>query len=152
MSWLSITNLKLFQSQLLLQQWQPEQPPVLQQAIINAALYHVSDAYVAYLHELAEAVAYRQTVLSLDDLMAHVSLITGEMKELQVLEQDGYSWLAQCLQAISECRRPTASSQVVQVREPSLIPVVNDPTSDVVQWQQRLSDLIDMQRANRHES
>lgn len=151
MSWLSITNLKLYQTQLLLQQWQSDQLPALQQALLNAALYHLQDAYLAYLHELAESVSYRLPVSTLSELIQQVSLVTGEMKELQTLEQDGYSWLAQCLQAIHDAQRPE-QNVVVQHHEPSRIAVIHDPTAAVTQWHQRLSDLIDQQRANRHES
>lgn len=154
MSWLSITNLKLYQSQLLLQQWQGDQLPALQQALLNAALYHLQDAYLAYLHELADAVSYRQTVSSLTDLINAVPLVTGEMKELQALEQDGYSWLAQCLQCIQESHQPMLSKGAVLAIDPvpNRIQAVNDPTADVARWHQSLSDLIDQQRANRHES
>lgn len=154
MSWLSITNLKLYQSQLLLQQWQSDQLPALQQALLNSALYHLHDAYLAYLHELAEAVSYRQPLTSLADLIASVTLVTGEMKELQALEQDGYSWLAQCLQCVQDSHQPIRAGVVhVQHEAPSnRIHVVDDPTANAARWHQALSDLIDQQRANRHES
>ena len=126
-SWLSFTNHKLYQCRLLLQQADTTtQPQALHEALQDSALYALRDAYLSYLHELAELATYRQPVSGLAQLLADTPLITGEMKELEYLETDSFSWLKAMLKSLARNltrrkisflpSRPQSSSSAVATR------------------------------------
>lgn len=156
-SWLSFTNHKLYQSRLLCQQagLKPE-PAALADALSDAALHILHDAYLSYLHELAELATYRQPVSSLAELLQETPLVTGEMRELQHLEEDSFSWLAAMLSAVSALssadRAGRQSAQAVELSSSSMINLIDQSDADVTVWHGRLSQLIDLQRENRQES
>ncbi len=156
--WIGFTNQKLYQCRLLLAQLAEVQsaPPVLQQALEESALYQLRDAWLSYLAELGDMVAYRQPVRSLAELLQHAPMTTGEMRELQQLADDGFSWLAQMLAAADAQTRPAGLNQPAQVVQtmdaPVKIALVETPESPVAGWLLDLTRLIDGQRANRQES
>ena len=152
-SWLSFTNHKLYQCRLLLQQaQQTTEPVVLKDALQDSALYLLRDAYVSYLHELAELATYRQPVESLAQLLQATPLVTGEMRELEHLENDSFSWLRQFLNAVAAVAQPDNISVPVTPVQPGMISLVDNSTPDIALWHERLTQLIDLQRENRQES
>ncbi|MCD8521269.1 MAG: hypothetical protein LRY66_07770 [Saccharospirillaceae bacterium] len=156
--WIGFTNQKLYQCRLLLEQLSSLQsaPAALQQALEESALYQLRDAWLSYLAELGEMVAYRQPVHSLAELRQQAAMTTGEMRELQQLAENGFSWLAQMLAAAEAQGQPAGQNQpaaAVQVMDiPGRIALVATPQSPVAGWLQNLTRLIDDQRANRQES
>lgn len=153
--WLGFTNHKLYQTRLLMQQVEQAQPEALALALEASALYHLHDAYVCYLNELAEAVQHPSRVDSLAGLLQQVSLATGEMTELKALEQDSFSWLNAFLQAVDDRLQAAmpANLPVSDVaRDSSLIAVHQQSGGEVFQWYQQLVDVIERQRENRQES
>ena len=155
MSSLRLTNHKLYQCQLLLRQAQSvTEPAALQEALETAALYHWYDAYVAYLHELADMVQWQNPVDSLEQLMQDARLVTGEMRELQHLQEDHFSWLAQALRAVEEAHGvgQMMGSKGVQAAAPGMIPIQAQNDTPVHSWLTQLTQLIDTQRENRQES
>lgn len=152
-SWLSFTNHKLYQCRLLLQQAQKTtEPVVLKDALQDSALYLLRDAYVSYLHELAELATYRKPVESLAQLLQATPLVTGEMRELEHLENDSFSWLRQFLNAVAAVAQPDNISVPVTPVQPGMISLVDNSTPDIALWHERLTQLIDLQRENRQES
>ena len=152
-SWLSFTNHKLYQCRLLLQQaQQTTEPVVLKDALQDSALYLLRDAYVSYLHELAELATYHQPVESLAQLLQATPLVTGEMRELEHLENDSFSWLRQFLNAVAAVAQPDNISVPVTPVQPGMISLVDNSTPDIALWHERLTQLIDLQRENRQES
>lgn len=152
-SWLSFTNHKLYQCRLLLQQaQQTTEPVVLKDALQDSALYLLRDAYVSYLHELAELATYRQPVESLAQLLQVTPLVTGEMRELEHLENDSFSWLRQFLNAVAAVAQSDNISVPVTPVQPGMISLVDNSTPDIALWHERLTQLIDLQRENRQES
>ncbi len=150
-NWIGQTNHKLYQARLLLDQVETAQPQALAEALERSAIYHLRDAYLCYLHELAELVQFHQRVDSLEQLMANASLKTGEMQELATLEQDGFGWLAALLKAAQDAlqsQRPVPS----QPNGAQLIALQSQDQSQVWQWYQQLAELIERQRENRQES
>lgn len=178
--WLRQTNQKLYQCRLLQEQQRQCSEPVLQQALEQSALYQLRDAWWCYLHELAEAASYRQPFNSLEQLLQQMPLVTGEVRELQQLAADPFSWLAQLLLAVERQMLPPAPAAAAQHRhghhhdydhddehdhdhdedtaQPQaqridLIPLTAaEPVIDVAGWSRQLERLIDAQRGNRHES
>ena len=174
--WLRQTNQKLYQCRLLQEQQRQCGEPVLQQALQESALYQLRDAWLCYLHELAEAASYRQPFSSLEQLLQQMPLVTGEVRELQQLAADPFSWLAQLLLAVERQMLPPASAAAGHHRHRhddhehdhdhdeddaaappaqriDLIPLTAaEPVIDVAGWSRQLERLIDAQRANRHES
>ncbi|GGY43477.1 hypothetical protein GCM10011297_15370 [Bacterioplanes sanyensis] len=154
-NWIGQTNHKLYQVRLLLEQLAETQPKALTEALEQSAIYHLRDAYLCYLHELAELVQFHQRVDSLAQLVANVSLKTGEMQELAKLEQDSFSWLAALLTAADDSLR---SREPAQVQPAGVQIIALQPTSStqadsqVWQWYQQLAELIERQRENRQES
>lgn len=106
--WLRQTNQKLYQCRLLQEQQRQCGERVLQQALQESALYQLRDAWLCYLHELAEAASYRQPFSSLEQLLQQMPLVTGEVRELQQLAADPFSWLAQLLLAVERQMLPAA--------------------------------------------
>lgn len=152
-SWLSFTNHKLYQSRLLIQQAQQVgEPAVLVDAMKDGALYLLHDAYVSYLHELAEMATYRQPVQSLAQLLQVTPLVTGEMRELEHLETNNFSWLHQFLNAVDAIARPDNTVVPVTPVQPGMISLVDESEPDIAAWLQQLTQLIDLQRENRQES
>lgn len=174
--WLRQTNQKLYQCRLLQEQQRQCGEPVLQQALQESALYQLRDAWLCYLHELAEAASYRQPFSSLEQLLQQMPLVTGEVRELQQLAADPFSWLAQLLLAVERQMLPPAPAAAghhrhrhddehdhdhdhddehvaaPQAQRIDLIPLVAaEPVIDVAGWYRQLERLIDAQRANRHE-
>ncbi len=178
--WLRQTNQKLYQCRLLQEQQRQCGEPVLQQALQESALYQLRDAWLCYLHELAEAASYRQPFSSLEQLLQQMPLVTGEVRELQQLAADPFSWLAQLLLAVERQMLPPASAAAghhrhrhddhhhhhdddhdhdeddaaaPQAQRIDLIPLTAaEPATDVASWSRQLERLIDAQRGNRHES
>ncbi len=155
--WIGFTNQKLYQCRLLLEQLTAQQPApaALQQALEESALYQLRDAWLSYLAELGEMVAYRQPVHSLESLLQNTPMTTGEMRELQQLAGNGFSWLAQMLAATDAQGRPTGLNQpsaVPAVEVSGRIALTAAPQSLVSGWLQNLTCLIEDQRANRQES
>ena len=180
--WLRQTNQKLYQCRLLQEQQRQCSEPVLQQALQESALYQLRDAWLCYLHELAETASYRQPFSSLEQLLQQMPLVTGEVRELQQLAADQFSWLAQLLLAVERQMLPAAPAAAGQHRHRhdghhqdhhhdhehehehehvaapqaqriDLIPLTAaEPAVDIAGWYRQLERLIDAQRANRHES
>ncbi|MCA6058213.1 MULTISPECIES: DUF6586 family protein [unclassified Thalassolituus] len=156
--WIGFTNQKLYQCRLLLEQLAAQQSaaPALKQALEESALYQLRDAWLSYLAELGDMVAYRQPVRSLESLLQNAPLTTGEMRELQHLAENGFSWLAQMLAAADAQGRPSGMNQpaaaVQTVEAQGRIALVATPHSPVAGWLQDLTRLIEDQRANRQES
>jgi len=152
-SWLSFTNHKLYQCRLLLQQAQQTAEPVtLKDALDDAALYLLRDAYISYLHELAELATYRLPVTSLQQLLEVTPLVTGEMRELQHLEQDSFSWLSAFLKEVVATGQVDNAVTPVTPVQPGMISLVEEAGSDVELWLTQMTQLIDLQRENRQES
>jgi len=152
-SWLSFTNHKLYQSRLLMQQAQQSADQgVLAEALNDSALYLLRDAYISYLHELAEIATYRLPVQSLTQLLEVTPLVTGEMRELQQLENDSFSWLYQFLRAVEAVGRVENIVVPVTTVQPGMIAVQDESAPDLSHWHQSLVQLIDLQRENRQES
>lgn len=174
--WLRQTNQKLYQCRLLQEQQRQCGEPVLQQALQESALYQLRDAWLCYLHELAEAASYRQPFSTLEQLLQQMPLVTGEVRELQQLAADPFSWLAQLLLAVERQMLPPAPAAAghhrhrhdghhhdhdhddehvaaPQAQRIDLIPLAAaEPVIDVAGWYRQLERLIDAQRGNRHES
>lgn len=153
--WIGFTNQKLYQCRLLLEQLAAQQSaaPALQQTLEESALYQLRDAWLSYLAELGDMVAYRQPISSLSALLQHAPLTTGEMRELQQLVDNGFSWLAQMLAAADAQGRPSTLHQpAAQQQVPARIALAVSSSSPVVAWLQDLTCLIETQRANRQES
>ena len=72
--WLGQTNRKLYQCRLLLDLWQQADQVPLQQALQESALYQLRDAWLTYLHELADTVRLRQSIDSLAQLLEQTPL------------------------------------------------------------------------------
>jgi hypothetical protein len=159
--WIGFTNQKLYQVRLLLEQRERlDGPEALLDGLEQGAQYLLYDAYVSYLNELAEMANYRQPVATLEDLLAHTPLVTGEMKEIQFLRADSFSWLTAMLKAVAEQAQPTSSRTIeVDTFDPfgdaaslNSITLLQDNASPASKWLSQLSDLIDAQRENRQES
>ncbi|ASP39499.1 hypothetical protein CHH28_12815 [Bacterioplanes sanyensis] len=150
-AWIGHTNQKLYQARLLLQQSEQARPDALAQALEVSAIYHIHDAYLCYLHELAEMVQYSGAVVSLSQLLDSASLVTGEMQELKALEQDAFSWLATLLSLANDSLQGQSGANKMAT-DASLIAVAQPAESPVYQCYQRLVELIERQRENRQES
>ena len=155
--WIGFTNKKLYQSRLLLSEFAQCEQKALMSALEESALYQLHDAWLSYLQELGDMVAYRQPVQSLQELVGQVNLITGEMRELMQLQANAFSWLSQMLKAVEDLRYPDAARPVQQAGAQNggvqTISLVQETTeSQVAAWWQALSALIDTQRENRQES
>ena len=155
-NWLKLTNQKLYQARLLIDELNHcNGPAALPDALETSAFYHLHDAYLSYLHELADMVAWRQPVYSLTHLMESVSLVTGEMRELHQLEENSFTWLSQLLEHVLSAKRPNDQPHIIPKGETGsvqLIDLQNDSSPSVVTFYTELSDLIDRQRENRNES
>ena len=151
-SWLSFTNHKLYQCRLLLQQAEQAEPQALAGAMKDSALYLLRDAYISYLHELAELATYRQPVESLAQLLQQTPLVTGEMRELEHLESNSFSWLRQFLNAVDAVARVDNAVVPVTPVQPGMISLVDNSEPDISTWHAQLTQLIDLQRENRQES
>lgn len=150
--WLGFTNHKLYQCRLLLQQAQHvQQPGALKQALTDCALYLLRDAYLSYLHELAAMAGYQQTFDSLSQLLQSVPMVTGEMRELEQLENDSFSWLRQFLNAVAAVGQKENVSVPVTPVQPGMITLLEEHQPDVQAWHSQLSQLIDLQRENLQE-
>lgn len=157
--WIGHTNRKLYQCRLLLaQRAHSFEPAALQQALEEAALSQLQDAWQCYVQELAESVSLRTTVHSLAELMAQAPLVTGEMRELAQLLDDSFSWLSQMLNAAKAAHWPQPLVVKKHSIEPdvsgdlALIALSEEASLPIEQWWQQLSQLIDGQRSHRHES
>lgn len=162
--WIGFTNQKLYQVRLLLEQRERlDGPEALLDALEQGAQYLLYDAYVSYLNELAEMANYRQPVATLEDLLARAPLVTGEMKEIQFLRTDSFSWLTAMLKAVAEQAQPSSPRTIeVDTFDPfgvaessaslTSITLLQDNASPASKWLNLLSGLIDAQRENRQES
>ncbi len=162
--WIGFTNQKLYQVRLLLEQRERlDGPEALLDGLEQGAQYLLYDAYVSYLNELAEMANCRLPVATLDDLLARTPLVTGEMKEIQFLFTDSFSWLTAMLKAVAEQAQPSFPRTIeVDAFDPfgaieggaslTSITLLQDNASPVSRWLSHLSDLIDAQRENRQES
>lgn len=147
----SFTNRKLYQCRLLLQQAASVREPLaLQQALQESALHALNDVYLSYMNELASQLGFVGPVTSLNQLLAEASLKTGEMRELQQLEADGFSWLSQMLKAASDINNPEAWLQPQPAV--SQIALKQETEALEINWLQQLTALIERQRENRQES
>jgi len=153
-SWIGFTNQKLYQCRLLLDAYRACQQPALASALDESALYQLHDAWLSYLHELADMVSFRESVTSLQDLTEKVNLVTGEMRELQQLADDAFSWLSQMLKAVGALKRPDTPQVVSAAADtPQTISLTAEITeSQVGRWWSALNSVIDAQRENRQES
>jgi hypothetical protein len=155
--WLAHSNQKLYQARLLIEkQEQAEQSAdesVLSVALQEAVLFQLVLAYQSYIHEIAELAQYRDTIISLQQLIDSVPVATGEMTELRQLENDKFSWLSQLLTAFDYCaqkeNRPTAPQ-----RNAGMIQIFDQTSQSLPlrDWFQALTNIIDLQRNNRQES
>lgn len=155
-SLLSNTNHKLYQCRLLLDEARrDEHPSVLTDALKQSALHCLQDAYLFYLHELADLVSVRHPLSSLSDLLDATALITGEMQQLKKLEHDSQSWLSQMLQAVQSLGSPYSSINSAQNPVAQMNPsvIATTQTQPIEQrWLHELTELIESQRENRQES
>lgn len=162
--WIGSTNNKLYQARLLLELLPTAQEPALQQALEESALYQLRDAWFAYLHELAEAATYRGPVENFAQLLAATPLVTGEMRELQNLLDDSFSWLATLLASVEKIAQPKArpktdpkaflhapKTEELAQRIDLIAVAASEPEFDGKTWWRLLSNLIDAQRSNRLE-
>lgn len=157
-SWLSHSNQKLYQARLLLDSLQQAEScettqPALITALQESVVFQLVLAYQSYLHELAEIAQCRDSFISLSQLMEITQVPTGEMKELQKLENDSFSWLSQLLSAFEHCadKDPVVSKAPLT---PTMIQI-HDTTSvslPLRDWYEALINIIDLQRDNRQES
>ncbi len=158
--WLGQTNQKLYQARLLLDELDSlsqdgvrSVPPAFSLALQDSVLFQLILAYQSYLHEIAEVAQCRDEFQSLHQLIQSVPVATGEMTELDQLEQDDFSWLSQLMSAFSSCSQVEAY-QVKSQASSSLIQM-HDKTSNVLplrDWFEGLTGIIDLQRNNRQES
>ena len=150
--WLPFTNHKLYQCRLLAEQIADASQPELAEGLEEAALLQLWAAYRSYLNELGEMVALSVQVSSLTELMQQSHLVTGEMKELEQLESNEFSWLAQLLGAAGKLGWPLGRSSKANAGD-NLIAVVNQQDGgDLAYWYAELDKLIDRQRDHRLES
>lgn len=158
--WLGFTNQKLYQARLLLDASRRESGadvsgPAMKSGLETGGLYLLHDAYVSYLNELAVLATYRGEVHSLKSLLDKTPLVTGEMTELRILEEEPTSWLSAFLRETEAHGRPgNGASRQAGGMATNLIALANDSSADhqLLSWWQSLSDLIDSQRENRQES
>ncbi|WP_430462057.1 DUF6586 family protein [Thalassolituus sp. LLYu03] len=151
--WIGFTNQKLYQCRLLLSERDKVvDNKVLAKALEEGALHLLHDAWLSYLQELGEMVTFREPVSSLSDLLGRASMITGEMRELSQLADNGFSWLAQMLSAVDALNRQPMPK--VQATDAMQLLVVAEEVSEsqVSDWWRDLSRLIERQRENRQES
>lgn len=155
--WLGNSNQKLYQARLLIeQQEQAEQSAagsVLSMALQESVLFQLLLSYQSYLHEIAEIAQCREPFGSLEQLLSLVPVATGEMKELNQLETDDFSWLNQMQAALAACYQKDTVPMPKQ-RSASIIQI-HDKTAQSLplrHWYQSLTDIIDLQRNNRQES
>lgn len=148
--WLPFTNEKLYQCRLLAEQASEATPEVLARALEEAALQHLWAAYRSYLNELGEMVSLNTRAESLSHLMQEASLVTGEMRELSQLADDEFSWLGRFLSATEHLGWPSAAPATVN--SGLIATAAQSDLDELMRWYQALSDLIDRQRDNRHES
>lgn len=155
--WLNNTNQKLYQARLLLDNLQLAETSSSTSALISAlqesVLFQLALAYQSYLHEVAEIAQCRDSFSSLTQLIDLVPIATGEMKELNKLEADSFSWLSQMLTAFGNCaekdpvvNKAPARSSIIQIQDTTSISL---PLRD---WYDMLINIIDLQRNNRQES
>lgn len=162
--WIGSTNNKLYQARLLLDLIPTVQEPALQQALEESVLYQLRDTWLAYLHELAEAANYRGPVASFAQLLEATPLVTGEMRELQNLADDSFSWLATLLVRVEQIAQPKARPKAdpkafmhapvvdeIAQRIDLIAVAAPEPEFDGSSWWRLLSNLIDAQRSNRLE-
>lgn len=151
--WIGFTNQKLYQCRLLLAQRDKTEDASLARAAEEGAIHLLNDAWLSYLQELGDMVAFRQPVNSLTELMAQCRMTTGEMRELTQLADNSYSWLAQFLLAVPALNRPDAVRPSAPA-DGGLIAVSMDtgPDTQVDDWYRELQGLIDRQRENRQET
>lgn len=149
--WLRQTNQKLYFSRLLLAQQATTEDKSTQNALAEGALYLLESSWNSYLNELADAVAIRHPVSSLDHLLEVTPLVTGEMQEIKQLANLDGTWLNQLLVVFANLNAESDSAQV-QTVTPSLIATSSSKSLCEMDLWQGLSDLIDRQRANRVES
>lgn len=165
--WLSQTNQKLYQARLLLDALDVSESSANTADVFNnsnisadfvlalqeSVLFQLVLAYQSYLHEIAEIAQWRESFLSLAQLIESAPTITGEMKELKKIEDDDFSWLSQLLAAFQQCgdKNPVA---VKAATSPSMIQIQDTTSASLPlrDWYDHLIDLIDLQRNNRQES
>lgn len=151
--WIGFTNQKLYQCQLLLTEREKAAGnPVLSSALESGALHLLHDAWLSYLQELGEMVKFREPVLSLADLLSRSPLVTGEMRELEHLAENGFSWVAQFLAAVADLNRQAVVKTQAPAADNLLISTRDESDSQIPFWWRSLSAIIDNQRENRQES
>lgn len=158
-NWVAQTNQRLYQCQLLLAEASRLSDDVagraLAVALEDGAIVQLLAAYKCYLNELAEAVNHRQLVTDLEGLISSATLVTGDMKQFQQLESDGYSWLAELKRDHDGIGLPQALSQPVVAVTPGLIAsssVMPSRAETVATWMAEFQSIIDIQRDNKRES
>ncbi len=158
--WVSFTNHKLYQSRLVMEQMALADHPVLIESLEEAALLHLSIAYRSYLNELGSMVQLTGLVKDLPDLLQRAHLVTGEMRELEQLNADSFSWLGQFSVAVRQLEQPVpgkgrnaaTASPLAAAASGLIIASSEGERVSVAVWHDQLSQLIDRQRDNRHES
>ena len=125
--WLSQTNQKLYQARLLLDaldayEVSNNSPAAIISALQESVLFQLMLAYQSYLHEIAEMAQWRESVISLTQLIDDAPTVTGEMRELKKLEEDDFGWLCQLLMAFHQCGDKN-SAAVKTVNNPSIIKI-----------------------------
>ena len=164
--WLGITNSRLYQARLLLdeaQQVPADSNDYLQQSRFQAfdlaALLVTHQAWQAYLHELAGMVSIRHPITDFNHLLECADLKTGEMQEIQNL-LDQPSWLGEFLVSaqqpnqMHQSRTISPSSLARDASAANLIASSKQQVEDTgtAYWLRQLTLLIDQQRENRQES
>jgi hypothetical protein len=152
--WIGFTNQKLYQARLLLEQAGQSQTAALSDALGDAALMHMHFAFRAYLNEMAAATNLKTEVATLAELLAKTPLVTGEMREWQILAADAFSWFSAFTRAVDLLGWPQQPVLQAHPKDSAvnLIAVAVESGSDVSGWWQALSTRIDAQRQNRQET
>lgn len=148
--WLGQTNQHLYQARLLIDATNDQSVRAMVNALEDGAVFQLMLAYRSYLNELAYLAQVKDEFMSLADLISKTSVPIGEMRELDQLENDPYSWLSSLLSRFEDCGQPGKASHTNQAGMIQL--VQQTPATDLQTLYQALSDLIDLQRNNRQES
>lgn len=153
-SWLAKTNQQLYQARLLIE-LTDENDAALELALYQSSVYQLYLAYNSYLHELADSARADQNFKSLQELIDSMPLVTGELKELEHIESDDFSWLAWLL---AEFEGSKTLSSLPAAKSALAANLILSSSASAVSIErlnetyQSLQSLINEQRVNRSES
>ena len=152
--WLAKTNQQLYQARLLIELTGENDGPV-ELALYQSSVYQLYLAYDSYLHELAESARADQNFKSLQELIGSMPIAIGELKELEHIESDDFSWLAWLL---AEFANSKTLSSLPSVKSSLAANLISSSSASVVAVERlnevymSLQSLINEQRVNRSES